>query len=345
MAELTIAGLRVVAEVARRGSFTAAAEALGYTQSAISRQVATAEAAVRSPIFERRARGVTLTPAGDVLAKHARSVLSQLAAAELELAGLRDQVAGRLVVGAFPLAAAHWVPRAIAALKERHPALEVDLREAGSPQQMRWMQTRRIEVALVARGDGLPDYDFSELTTEVLAPTALGIAVAATHPLAQRDEVAVADIAGEPWVVGSGDEPQFLAWPTLSEPHVAFRVASWQTRLGLVSAGLALTVMPESAARSVPRDVRWLKVRDPALRFDREAVIVTRTERSPAAEAFSRALHEVTSPAGLGALSTRGRPGVARPPDGRRLWSVTTIGFSTETDVREDRRTVPDRRR
>ncbi|MBB5790794.1 LysR family transcriptional regulator [Jiangella mangrovi] len=298
MAELTLAGLRVVAEVAQRGSFTAAAEALGYTQSAISRQVSATEAAVRTAVFDRRPRGVTLTPTGEVLVRHARRVLSQLAAAELEIAGIRDRVAGRLVVGAFPLAAAHWVPRAIALVRERHPALVVDLREAGSPTQLRWLRAGRIEVALVARGDGLPEYDFTGLTTEALPPSSYGIAVSAGHALAQRvdvDTVDVEDIADEPWVVGSGSEPQFLAWPTLPEPHIAYRVESWQTRLGLVAAGLAIAVIPESAAATVPRGVRWLKVDDPGLRVGREAVVVTHPDRSPGAAEFSRALREVTT--------------------------------------------------
>ena len=231
------------------------------------------------------------------MVRHARRILSQLAAAEFEIAGIRDRVAGRLVIGAFPLAAAHWVPRAIALLKERHPALVVHLREAGSPTQMRWMRAARIEVALVARGDGLPEYDFTGLRTEVLAPTSLGVAISAEHPLAQRDELELEDIAEEPWVVGSENKPQFLAWPTLSDPHIAYRVEGWQTRLGLVAAGLALTVIPEGAAQTVPQGVRWMKVNDPELKVNREAVIVTTPDRSPGAAAFSRTLREVASKA------------------------------------------------
>ena len=106
MSELTLVGLRVVLEVARTGSFSAAAERLEYTQSAVSRQVAVTEKAAGAPLFERHARGVRLTAAGEVLVRHAGRVLDGVAAASQELAGLRDRLAGRLVVGGFPTATA-----------------------------------------------------------------------------------------------------------------------------------------------------------------------------------------------------------------------------------------------
>ncbi|HEY6759869.1 MAG TPA: LysR family transcriptional regulator, partial [Baekduia sp.] len=77
-AELSLTGLRVVQEVAARGSFTAAADALDYTQSAVSRQVQAMEAAAGVPLFERRPRGVTPTPAGQALLRHAAAILDRV---------------------------------------------------------------------------------------------------------------------------------------------------------------------------------------------------------------------------------------------------------------------------
>ncbi len=119
--ELTITGLQVVREVGRSGSFSAAAEVLGYTQSAVSRQVATLEAVARRPLFERHARGVRPTAAGEVLIRHAGVVLDGIAAATNELAGLSDRLEGRLAVGAFSTAAASLVPAAIARLSRTNP--------------------------------------------------------------------------------------------------------------------------------------------------------------------------------------------------------------------------------
>jgi len=110
VSEVTLVGLRVVFEVARSGSFSAAAQQLGYTQSAVSRQVAVTEKLVGSPLFTRHARGVRPTAAGEVLVRHAGKVLDNVTAASQELAGMRDRLAGRLVVGGFPTAAATLLP-------------------------------------------------------------------------------------------------------------------------------------------------------------------------------------------------------------------------------------------
>jgi DNA-binding transcriptional LysR family regulator len=295
MSGMTLLGLRVVVDVARRGSFTATADALGYTQSAVSRQVGAMEAAVGSPLFERWARGVRPTPACEALLKHARHIVVHLEAAELEIAGLRDRVAGRLAVGAYPTAAASLVPGAIARLRSAHPALTVALGEAGSPAQLRRLRAGRIEVAVIAVGDGLPDYDLSGLRTEVVrAGRGLGVAVAEDHPLMSQDVVDVRDLAGQVWVVGVGKEgePQFGAWPTLADPTVGYEARTWQTRLGLVAAGLGVSVLPGLAADVVPRGVTWLPVRDPGLVWRRETVVVTDEHRSAAASALVRALHD-----------------------------------------------------
>ncbi|MGA6161548.1 LysR family transcriptional regulator [Amycolatopsis magusensis] len=295
MPEMTLTGLRVVVEVARRGSFTSAAEALGYTQSAVSRQVSTTESAVGSPLFERRARGVRPTPACEALLRHARQVVAHLEAAELEIAGLRDRVAGRLAVGAYPTAAAILVPRVIARLRSQHPALVVDLGEASTPVQLRRLRAGRVEVAVVAVGHGLPDYDLSGLRTEVVrGGRGLGVAVSREHPLAEQDEVDAADLAGQVWIVGTGKEgePQFGAWPTLTDPTIGYEARTWQTRLGLVAAGLGVSLLPGLAADVVPATVKWLPVRDTAFVQRRETVLVTEEDRSAAASAFARAMEE-----------------------------------------------------
>ncbi|MCP2094648.1 MULTISPECIES: LysR family transcriptional regulator [Actinosynnema] len=290
---MTLLGLRVVVEVARRGSFTAAAEALGYTQSAVSRQVGAMETAAGSPLFERGARGVRPTPAGEALLGHARRVVAHVEAAELEIAGLRDRLAGRLVVGAYPTAAAALAPGAVARLRTAHPALVVSLGEAGSPALLRRLRAGRLEVAVIAVGDGLPDYDLTGLVVEqVPGRSGMGVAVADDHPFAGQAEVDVAQLADQVWVVGAGKEgePQFGAWPTLVDPVVGHEARSWPTRFGLVAAGLGITVLPGLAASTAPRGVTWVPVRDPELVWGRRTVALTRPDRSDAASAFVRAL-------------------------------------------------------
>lgn len=295
MAELTVLGLRVVLEVARSGSFSAAAATLGYTQSAISRQVAATEDAVGARLFERRARGVRPTAAGEVLVRRAIRVLGEVDGALQEVVGLRERMAGRLVVGAFPAAAASLVPRAVARLIARHPQLDVSLVEAASPVLVRRLRTGRIEVAVAALGADDPDVDLTGLRSEgIRLARGPGIAVASGHRLATKDVVDVEDLAGETWVVGAGPEgePQFRAWPTLANPRIGYSARQWPTRFGLVAAGLGIAVVPGLAADTVPADVVWLPVRGPAASATREVRALSRESPSHAARAFLHALRE-----------------------------------------------------
>jgi DNA-binding transcriptional LysR family regulator len=293
VAEWTLAGLRVATEVARTGSFSAAAERLGYTQSAVSRQVAAAEKAAQTPLFERHARGVRPTAAGEALVRHASRVLDEVAAATQELSGLRDRLAGRLVIAGFPTATAVLVPRAIARLRVLHPGLEVRLTEASTPAQLQALRRGRLEVAVLATGEGLPAYDLDGLhLTELRGGPDAGVAVAASHPFAAREWVEPDDLVHQPWVVGAGDGPQFGAWPGIADPLIAFTARDWMTRLGLVAAGLGIALVPGLAAPAMPPGVRWLPVRGDGPGLGRTGWVATRLEPSAAAAAMVRALEE-----------------------------------------------------
>ena len=119
--------LNVLREVALRGSFSAAAESLAYTQPAISQQIARLEKHVGVKLIEREPRGVRLTPAGEVLVRHTERVMAQLAAADEELQDVAAQARGRLRIGSFATAAGTIVPRAVAAFRPLRPAIEVEI--------------------------------------------------------------------------------------------------------------------------------------------------------------------------------------------------------------------------
>jgi DNA-binding transcriptional LysR family regulator len=296
--DLTLTGLRVILEVARTGSFSAAAERLGYTQSAVSRQVAVTEKAAGTPLFERHARGTRPTPAGEALARHAGRVLDEIAAATQELAGMRDRLAGRLVVAGFPAATAALLPRAIARLTAAHPGLQVQLSQAPTPAQLAALRRGRAEVAVIAAGDGLPDYDLEGLRLTALRSTrGAGVAVAESHPFAARERIEPGELAGQGWVVGprSGDAPEFGAWPGIAEPRITFTARDWPTRLGLVAAGLGIALVPGIAAPAVPRGVRWIPVHDDTGGLRRTVWAATSDSPSAAATAMVRALEQEAS--------------------------------------------------
>lgn len=293
MAEFTLAGFRVVHQVAAAGSFTRAAEMLGYTQSGVSRQVAAMESAAGAPIFDRTRRGVALTPAGQVLVRRATEVLADVAATELELAGLRDRLAGRLTIGAYPTAAMALVPRAMAQVTSGHPGLAVLLEEAATPTLLRQLRMGRLDVAVIGIGHGLPDYDLSELRQTTVLQGDLLVVVPDTHRFAGHASITVPDLARERWIAGDGaaGEPQFGAWPTLSDPHIAHAARSWSTRLSLVAAGLGITVIPDLALPALPRGVRAVAVTDSHWP-GRATVAVTRPRPSAQAQAMVTALQD-----------------------------------------------------
>jgi DNA-binding transcriptional LysR family regulator len=124
---LDVRRMRVLREVAQRGSFSAAAEALSFTQSAVSQQIAALEREAGVVLVERSARGVRLTEAGEAVVRHADQILGRLAEAEAELEAIAGLRGGRLRMAAFESAAATIMPVAIAAFAKAHPAVELSM--------------------------------------------------------------------------------------------------------------------------------------------------------------------------------------------------------------------------
>ena len=293
MTEVTVSGLRVIREIALSGSFTAAARLLGYSQPAISRQVAAMEAAAGYPLFIREPRGVRVSAAGTIVVEHAGRVLASVDALQQDLAILGDRLAGRVKLGVFPAAMAVLAPRALALLRGEHPGLQVSLSEGATPSLLRQLRAGRLAVAVIGAGAGLPGYDLDGLTRQVVLASQLRVAVPDGHRLAKAAVVPVTELAGEMWIAGddSGGDPQFGAWPTLANPVISYTSRSWPARFGLVAAGLGICLVPEVAALSVPAGVATVGVEDPGWP-GRMTVAVTRERSSAEAAAVMDALRE-----------------------------------------------------
>ncbi len=181
-------GMRVLREVAERGSFTAAASALGYTQSAVSRQVAALEAALGVAVFQRQRTGVRLTAPGRAVLRHATAALDEIDAA---LRAVRGPAPATEVVrlGAFTSAGAVLVPRTLAALRRTHPQIEVTTREGSTPALVRAVRAGSLDLVVVATTPPFRalDGESPELVVRLVSESELYIAVPATHPLALGD--------------------------------------------------------------------------------------------------------------------------------------------------------------
>ncbi|MGV9563442.1 LysR family transcriptional regulator [Streptomyces sp. NPDC003480] len=261
---VSLTALRVFRAVAEQGTFTAAAASLGYTQSAVSRQIAALERAAGAELLERRRDGVRLTAAGRIVMRRATIVLDEIDATARELSGLPGQ-AGTVRVGWFPSAGAVLLPTALAALHRTDPGLHIVSREGSTPALVRALRAGSLDLALLASAPPFrpPDAEAPPLVLQTLTERALCLAVPATHPLARGDFVDVADLRGQRWIAGSASREDGLmgVWPGLDErPEIVHTARDWLAKLRLVAAGCGLTTVPAALAAAAPPGVRILPV-------------------------------------------------------------------------------------
>jgi DNA-binding transcriptional LysR family regulator len=300
MADPTPAGLRVLVAVSERGSFTAAASALGYTQSAVSRQVATLETAVGQRLFDRHRGGVSLTAAGGRLLPRAVRIVADLDAALSEVA---SGASGRVRFGTFPMAAAGVLPAVLAALAEDHPDVVVTVRESSTAGLVRSVRAGTLDAALVAQAPPYrpPDAESPALEVATLLERDLVVAVGTGHPLARRRAVEVEELEGRVWVAGpADDDTQLGVWPGLRErTDVRYVARDWLTKLRLVAAGLALTTVSPSLSGVLPDGVRLLQVRGEPRESRRLSLVRIPGPVAPELAVFLEALRAI-QPSGRG---------------------------------------------
>ncbi|WP_343230828.1 LysR family transcriptional regulator [Yinghuangia seranimata] len=260
--DFSIGWLRSFLAVADAESFTAAAVALGYTQSAVSRQVAALEDEVGSPLFDRLPRGVRLTDAGRALVPRARAVLEQVDGAHRDLAALRGLASGRVRVGAFATAGAALVPRAVAAFGAAHPGIAVTLVEGLTPRLLARLEADELDVVVVsgAAADAAPP----EATLHHLLDEVMLVALPPTHRLAGRHRVRLAELADDAWIAGGARVEDSLLAPYIRDgftPRTGFVASDWIAKQGLVAAGLGVTLVPSLAAPALRADLALVSLR------------------------------------------------------------------------------------
>jgi DNA-binding transcriptional LysR family regulator len=254
--------LRVLREIAQAGSFSAAALSLGYTQSAISRQVAALEAAVGHRLFDRGRNGVTLTSAGARLLTSAIRALDEIDRALHELEGEHTAI-GAVRLGAFPAAVIGLVP---AALRSLPGHLTVTVREATTPALTRALRAGTLDLAILARSPPFRPLDAESPPLELitLSERELVIGVAHSHPLASASVVEARELEGQVWVASRSDAGDSLlgVWPGLAHrPDVRYVVRDWLAKLSIVAAGLAITTVAPVSLGGLPDGVKIVAVR------------------------------------------------------------------------------------
>jgi DNA-binding transcriptional LysR family regulator len=285
---MDVSWLEVFAEVAARKTFTAAGEALGFTQSAVSRQIASLEGELGVTLFERHPRGVELTEEGRRLLEHAIAILARLAAARHDLHDV-----GQLRVGAFDTAGVDLVPRAMAAFGRSHPRVVLSLVEGTTGPLLARLRTGEIDLAVVSAYPGRP-LEADRFILHHLLDDPLLVALPAGHRLAGRTSLRLAELEGEPWIEGFPEGSETLAAlhrRTGFRPRIAFAAREWTAKQGFVAAGLGLALVPSLAAGAIRPDIMLAPLEDePA----RTVYAATRKAGAPLQPEFIRCLREAS---------------------------------------------------
>jgi DNA-binding transcriptional LysR family regulator len=290
--------LRVLREVAERGSFSSAAAALSYTQPAVSQQIAALEREAGTKLVVRTSRGVRLTDAGAALLRHAEAILARLADAEAELEAMGGLRAGRVRLASFPSGGASLIPLAMATFRERHPAVEPVLSVAGPPRALERLEAGEIEIAVLVESGFAPEADGGRIERTHLLDDPMLVALPAGHRLARRKKVDLAALADEAWMHDSSSCPDaavfFRACHAAGfEPSVAIENDDYMAIQGFVAAGVGVALIPQLALQGVREDVaiRPLSGDSPVRRI----VAATLADyRSPATDAMLEILREVS---------------------------------------------------
>jgi DNA-binding transcriptional LysR family regulator len=281
-------------EVARRASFSRAAEALALTQPAVSQQVAALERQLGTRLLDRGPGGPAPTEAGALLLAHADAIADRLAQADAQLAELVGAEREKLRVGAFPSALGSIVPAAIAALRDERPGVQVEAVEGSAADNGAAVAAGALHVAVCFQDAAAPRHAPDGTERRELGEEAMLAMLPESHPLAGRERIELAELADETWSAPSREHLVYRACVAAGfEPRIAY-VSRDPLAIGeLVAGGLAVTLGPELLAGRLP-GVVFVPLDDAVPRRSLYALTPASGVR-PAARAFLAGLERAVS--------------------------------------------------
>jgi DNA-binding transcriptional LysR family regulator len=293
---LDVRRLRVLREVIAHGSFSAAAEALHLSQSAVSQQIAALEREVGLALLERTSDGPKLTSAGEALMEHGDAVICRLEEAERALAQIAGLEGGRLRLASFPTASATLMTRALALFRQRFPKVELEFTEAETEDSYPALKRGDLDLAIVFDYPGFPLEFSRDVEAELILEEPMRVALPPGHPLAAAKSVRIEDLSEEDWLCGA--LPSSCRFQVINlcreagfEPKISFQSDDYEVIKGFVAGGLGVSLLPELAGGDPEIELRSVRGRKTVRRL----YAVTREEeaRPPAAEQMVGILGDV----------------------------------------------------
>ncbi len=261
---LDLKRLAMLREVAHRGSFAAAAEALSFTPSAVSQQMGALAREVDVVLFERTPRGMRVTDSARALISHAEAVFARLSEAQAELDAIAGGIAGRLRLGSFPTATVAFTARAMETFREDNPRVQMSFADGEPYQSVERLKERELDLAVLFDFDHWPavtDYDGRAVCSDheieciPLFDDPFHVVLPADHRLAESGRVTLADLAGER-VLGSparcspwGTDFSHLCAEAGFEPDFesCYRTVDFPALQAIVATGRGVTLVPAMA--------------------------------------------------------------------------------------------------
>ena len=280
--------LRYLVALAEEGSFTRAAEIEHIAQPAVSQQIRRLEDEVGVALVERTTRRVSLTEAGELLVVRARRIMGEIEAAEIELQALRGMDSGHVTIGAMHTMGPVDVSLALALFAERHPNVQLTVREHSSEEMASMLRADELDLAFLSVTERVESHG---LGLHQLVSEELVVLLPLEHRLARRKQVRMADLADEPFIsfregarlrellMAAGRSANF-------EPRVTLESNESQRVRRLVSRGLGVAILPRSDAEDPGAEVAVAELIEPSL--SRDITLAWREGRrlSPAAAEF-----------------------------------------------------------
>ncbi len=260
---MNLTQLRSLIAVADAGSFTAAAEAVGVTQSGMSQALAALEESLGVKLLVRQRHGVELTAFGERALDHARAAFAHLEAIRQEAAEAAGEETGSMRIAAFPSVFATVLPRLLRRFRSLHPDINVVALETDDREVELWLEAGTVDLGVV----------LNPPTTSAAVPIGqdawIGVLPAA-HRLARRSALSLAELAAEPFVLATGGchvHARSLAKAAdLSLTDVRMEVRDWASAIALVREGVGVSLVPESTLPEKRKGLRVMRLIPPLFR-------------------------------------------------------------------------------
>jgi LysR family transcriptional regulator, hydrogen peroxide-inducible genes activator len=246
--------LRYFAAVARTGNFSRAARECHVAQPSLSQQILKLEEEVGERLFDRTQRRAFLTPAGSLFLPHAQSILEAAERGRQEIREMCGQVRGKILLGALPTIAPYFLPEIILSFRQKHPGVELIIHEETTEQILHNLEEKELDVALISDAPANPRIEIHQLFTEELL-----LCLPISHSLVRQEEVFADDLQQEKFILMQdghclGAQAHQFCQSKGFQPEISCRSAQIGTVLAMVKAGLGISLIPEMALASAPKE-------------------------------------------------------------------------------------------